>query len=108
MKDPDSLCSSVTWKDEEDRVIWVYRIQDTPGYGRWLPEVTLLHQGAPVQHSKGRWWTAGKPHNTDNPAASSLHQFCCTGCMVLHIVQSVQPCLTLVRLLTFQVMTSTS
>eukprot|EP00879_Flechtneria_rotunda_P014507 GHRR01015159.1.p1 GENE.GHRR01015159.1~~GHRR01015159.1.p1 ORF type:complete len:440 (+),score=148.56 GHRR01015159.1:748-2067(+) len=33
IKDPDSLCSTVTWKDEEDRVIWVYRIQDTPGYG---------------------------------------------------------------------------
>jgi septin 7 len=27
LKDPDSLCSTVTWKDEEDRVIWVYRIQ---------------------------------------------------------------------------------
>jgi hypothetical protein len=27
VKDPDSLCSTVTWKDEEDRVIWVYRIQ---------------------------------------------------------------------------------
>lgn len=33
VKDPASLCSTVTWKDEEDRVIWVYRIQDTPGYG---------------------------------------------------------------------------
>jgi ATPase subunit of ABC transporter with duplicated ATPase domains len=27
VKDPESLCSTVTWKDEEDRVIWVYRIQ---------------------------------------------------------------------------------
>lgn len=27
VKDPDSLCSTVTWKDEEDRAIWVYRIQ---------------------------------------------------------------------------------
>lgn len=33
IRDPESLCSTVTWKDEEDRVIWVYRIQDTPGYG---------------------------------------------------------------------------
>jgi hypothetical protein len=30
VKDPDSLCSTVTWKDEEDRVIWVYRIQVGP------------------------------------------------------------------------------
>ncbi len=22
-----------SWRDEEDRVIWVYKIQDTPGYG---------------------------------------------------------------------------
>ncbi|GLI64173.1 hypothetical protein VaNZ11_007364 [Volvox africanus] len=32
-RDPDSLCSTVSWRDEEDRVIWVYKIQDTPGYG---------------------------------------------------------------------------
>lgn len=34
LKDPDSLCSTVTWKDEEDRVIWVYRIQVRKGGGR--------------------------------------------------------------------------
>lgn len=33
LKDPDSLCSTVSWRDDEDRVIWVYKIQDTPGYG---------------------------------------------------------------------------
>ena len=27
LKDPDSLCSTVSWRDEEDRVIWVYKIQ---------------------------------------------------------------------------------
>mmetsp|Transcript_9217 Transcript_9217/g.19716 ORF Transcript_9217/g.19716 Transcript_9217/m.19716 type:complete len:478 (-) Transcript_9217:817-2250(-) len=32
-KDPESLCSTVSWRDEEDRIIWVYKIQDTPGYG---------------------------------------------------------------------------
>ncbi len=26
-RDPDSLCSQVTWRDEEDRVIWIYKIQ---------------------------------------------------------------------------------
>jgi septin family protein len=30
--DPESLCTTVTWRDEEDRVVWVYRVQDTPGY----------------------------------------------------------------------------
>ncbi|KAF5841669.1 septin-like protein [Dunaliella salina] len=33
LKDPESLCSTVSWRDEEDRTIWVYKIQDTPGYG---------------------------------------------------------------------------
>ncbi|MEW5302830.1 MAG: hypothetical protein WDW36_005573 [Sanguina aurantia] len=32
-RDPESLCSTISWRDEEDRCIWVYRIQDTPGYG---------------------------------------------------------------------------
>ncbi len=27
LKDPDSLCSTVSWRDEEDRVIWVYKVQ---------------------------------------------------------------------------------
>lgn len=27
LKDPDSLCSTISWRDEEDRVIWVYKIQ---------------------------------------------------------------------------------
>jgi septin family protein len=31
-RDPESLCTTVTWRDEEDRVVWVYRVQDTPGY----------------------------------------------------------------------------
>ncbi len=26
-KDPDSLCSTISWRDEEDRVTWVYKIQ---------------------------------------------------------------------------------
>jgi len=33
LKDPESLCSTVSWRDEDDRTIWVYKIQDTPGYG---------------------------------------------------------------------------
>lgn len=33
MKDPDSLITRVTWKDEQDKIVWVFRVQDTPGYG---------------------------------------------------------------------------
>ncbi|KAF8059198.1 SYP22 [Scenedesmus sp. PABB004] len=33
LKDPDSLVTRVTWKDEQDKVVWVFRVQDTPGYG---------------------------------------------------------------------------
>eukprot|EP00878_Enallax_costatus_P026451 GHUV01028385.1.p1 GENE.GHUV01028385.1~~GHUV01028385.1.p1 ORF type:complete len:454 (+),score=123.94 GHUV01028385.1:250-1611(+) len=33
LKDPDSLITRVTWKDEQDKVVWVFRVQDTPGYG---------------------------------------------------------------------------
>lgn len=32
-RDPDSLCSTVSWRDEEDRVIWVYKIQVCGGGG---------------------------------------------------------------------------
>lgn len=27
IKDPDSLCSTISWRDEDDRIIWVYRMQ---------------------------------------------------------------------------------
>eukprot|EP01026_Neomeris_dumetosa_P013560 TRINITY_DN1476_c0_g1_i11.p2 TRINITY_DN1476_c0_g1~~TRINITY_DN1476_c0_g1_i11.p2 ORF type:complete len:427 (-),score=70.18 TRINITY_DN1476_c0_g1_i11:736-2016(-) len=32
-KKPSVLCSELQWKDEEDKIQWIYRIQDTPGYG---------------------------------------------------------------------------
>ncbi|KAK9829836.1 hypothetical protein WJX72_008171 [[Myrmecia] bisecta] len=32
-RDPESLCSTIEWKDEVDKVLWVYKVQDTPGYG---------------------------------------------------------------------------
>jgi len=27
LRDPESLCSTVSWRDEDDRCIWVYKIQ---------------------------------------------------------------------------------
>jgi hypothetical protein len=33
LRDPDSLCSTISWRDEEDRVIWVYKIQVGGGGG---------------------------------------------------------------------------
>jgi len=33
MKDPESLCTRLTWKDDDDKITYVYRMQDTPGYG---------------------------------------------------------------------------
>ena len=32
-RDPGAFLSSVTWDDAEDRIRWVYQIQDTPGEG---------------------------------------------------------------------------
>ncbi|KAK9804973.1 hypothetical protein WJX73_006082 [Symbiochloris irregularis] len=31
-RDPESLCTVLSWEDSED-AIWVYQVQDTPGYG---------------------------------------------------------------------------
>lgn len=39
-QDPDSLCTSITWRDDVDRVVWTCRVQDTPGYGH-LEDVTI-------------------------------------------------------------------
>lgn len=33
MRRPDSLCSTLIWEDDVDKIKWVYRVQDTPGYG---------------------------------------------------------------------------
>eukprot|EP00192_Tetraselmis_astigmatica_P025058 CAMPEP_0117672562 /NCGR_PEP_ID=MMETSP0804-20121206/13973_1 /TAXON_ID=1074897 /ORGANISM="Tetraselmis astigmatica, Strain CCMP880" /LENGTH=377 /DNA_ID=CAMNT_0005481177 /DNA_START=61 /DNA_END=1194 /DNA_ORIENTATION=- len=33
MRRPDSLCSTLIWEDDVDKIRWVYRVQDTPGYG---------------------------------------------------------------------------
>lgn len=31
LEDPESLCSTVSWDDNTDKVKWVYKVQDTPG-----------------------------------------------------------------------------
>ena len=31
LEDPESLCSTVSWEDNIDKVKWVYKVQDTPG-----------------------------------------------------------------------------
>ncbi|KAI8474151.1 MAG: Septin-domain-containing protein [Monoraphidium minutum] len=33
--DPESLVTTISWKDEEAREVWLVRVQDTPGYGDW-------------------------------------------------------------------------
>ncbi|WIA38640.1 hypothetical protein OEZ86_001950 [Tetradesmus obliquus] len=48
LKDPDSLITRVTWKDEQDKVVWVFRVQDTPGYGD--DQDISRHIGMIVQH----------------------------------------------------------
>jgi septin 7 len=32
-RDPESLVTSLSWKDDAAREVWTLRIQDTPGYG---------------------------------------------------------------------------
>jgi len=32
-RNPESMCSRISWGDEEDCVEWHYSVQDTPGYG---------------------------------------------------------------------------
>eukprot|EP00884_Botryococcus_braunii_P014002 jgi/Botrbrau1/22602/Bobra.176_1s0032.1 len=55
-RDPDSLCSRITWEDQEERIKWIYMIQDTPGYGDnlniWNNITTMLRY---VQDQNLRW-----------------------------------------------------
>ncbi|GLC34702.1 hypothetical protein PLESTB_001232400 [Pleodorina starrii] len=55
-RDPDSLCSTVSWRDEEDRVIWVYKIQDTPGYGDELDVFRNLKMVQDYIEAQNRKW----------------------------------------------------
>ncbi|PNW75891.1 hypothetical protein CHLRE_12g556250v5 [Chlamydomonas reinhardtii] len=55
-RDPESLSSTVSWRDEEDRVIWVYKIQDTPGYGDELDVFRNLKMVQDYIESQNRKW----------------------------------------------------
>ncbi|KXZ43272.1 hypothetical protein GPECTOR_96g738 [Gonium pectorale] len=55
-RDPESLCSTVSWRDEEDRVIWVYKIQDTPGYGDELDVFRNLKMVQEYIESQNKKW----------------------------------------------------
>jgi hypothetical protein len=57
LKDPDSLCSTVTWKDEEDRVVWVYRIQVRAAASACVGPC-LAPQRARVARGSARWRAA--------------------------------------------------
>ncbi|KAL3161857.1 hypothetical protein ABBQ38_008947 [Trebouxia sp. C0009 RCD-2024] len=43
LEDPESLCSTVSWDDNTDKVKWVYKVQDTPGYGDNLNIMNSIH-----------------------------------------------------------------
>lgn len=56
LDDPDSLCSTVSWEDASDKVKWIYKVQDTPGYGddlNIMNSIHLLQQY--VEHQNQRW-----------------------------------------------------
>lgn len=57
---PESLCSTVTWKDEEDRIIWVYRVQDTPGFGDDLNILNNINNMLTyIENQNSKWLQVG-------------------------------------------------
>lgn len=42
LEDPESLCSTVSWDDNTDKVKWVYKVQDTPGnHHTWTNDMQM-------------------------------------------------------------------
>eukprot|EP00803_Ostreobium_quekettii_P005029 evm.model.scf_1938.3 EVM.evm.TU.scf_1938.3 scf_1938:15823-21218(-) len=57
-REPDSLCSQISWRDDEDRVEWVYTIQDTPGYGDEINMGKNIHAMVNYVNSQNEKWLA--------------------------------------------------
>lgn len=55
-KDPESLCSTISWRDEDDRIIWVYKIQDTPGYGDDLDTMSSISRMTKYIEQQNEKW----------------------------------------------------
>lgn len=47
LEDAESLCSTVSWDDTADKVKWVYKVQDTPGYG---DDLNIMNSIQLLQH----------------------------------------------------------
>uniref|UniRef100_A0A061SDN1 Septin 7 n=1 Tax=Tetraselmis sp. GSL018 TaxID=582737 RepID=A0A061SDN1_9CHLO len=56
LKNPEALCSTLTWDDDVDRVTWVYRVQDTPGYGDDLNIMTNIQKMKAFVDSCNKKW----------------------------------------------------
>lgn len=91
-KDPESLCSTVTWKDEEDRVIWVYRIQDTPGYGDDLDTYANLKLMLDYMQKQNRKWLEmeqSKSRTEDLQEVEDMRVDICLFCIPPHRLRPI-------------------
>ncbi|DBB04924.1 TPA: hypothetical protein ACH3X3_010206 [Trebouxia sp. C0006] len=58
LEDAESLCSTVSWDDTTDKVKWVYKIQDTPGYGDDLNIMNSIHLLQQYVERQNKIWLA--------------------------------------------------
>ncbi|DBA79708.1 TPA: hypothetical protein ACH3X1_008377 [Trebouxia sp. C0004] len=58
LEDAESLCSTVSWDDTADKVKWVYKVQDTPGYGDDLNIMNSIHLLQQYVERQNKIWLA--------------------------------------------------
>lgn len=58
LESPESLCTTVSWDDTADKVKWVYKIQDTPGYGDNLNIMDSIHLMQQYVERQNKIWLA--------------------------------------------------
>lgn len=89
-KDPDSLISTVTWRDEEDRVIWVYKIQDTPGYSDeldWHNSIAMIKDHIELQNKKWLDLEQSKDRKEDLAEVEDPRMDLCIFCIPPHRIR---------------------
>lgn len=91
-RDPGSLCSTITWRDEEDKSIWVYRVQDTPGYGDDLDmqsNIDLIIRYVEAQNQKWLDMETSRRRVDDLQEAEDPRVDVCIFCIPPHRVRPV-------------------
>lgn len=91
-RDPESLCTVLSWEDTDDPSVWVYQVQDTPGYGDDLNIMNNIRSMITYIEQQNRRYLRmelDKQRTVDTSELPDPRVDCCIFCLQPHRLRPV-------------------